>query len=92
MELRQFDIKFQPRTAIKAQALAGFVAEFTPRSHHICLGDLTGATEMGMESAAGSAQPLTQYAQPHPKIDWSNDEQEEANHAAPGKNSAANKN
>ena len=31
VELGQFDIKFQPRTAVKAQALADFVAEFTPK-------------------------------------------------------------
>ena len=63
----QYDIKFPPRTAIKVQALVDFVAEFTPRSHHIYPVDLTGATEMGMESAAGSAHTLNQDAQPHPK-------------------------
>ena len=29
IELSQFDIKYRPRTAIKAQALADFIAEFT---------------------------------------------------------------
>ena len=29
IELSQFDIKYLPRTAIKAQALADFIAEFT---------------------------------------------------------------
>ena len=29
IELSQFDIEFRPRTAIKAQALANFIAEFT---------------------------------------------------------------
>ena len=29
MELGEFDIEFIPRTAVKAQALADFVAEFT---------------------------------------------------------------
>ncbi|XP_075656168.1 uncharacterized protein LOC142626249 [Castanea sativa] len=29
IELRQFDIKYHPRTAIKAQALADFIAKFT---------------------------------------------------------------
>ena len=29
IELSQFDIEFHPRTAIKAQALADFIAEFT---------------------------------------------------------------
>ncbi|CAA0827440.1 Unknown protein, partial [Striga hermonthica] len=30
IELGQFDIHYQPRTAIKAQALSDFIAEFTP--------------------------------------------------------------
>ena len=30
VELSEFDIKYQPRKAIKAQALADFIAEFTP--------------------------------------------------------------
>ena len=29
VELSEFDIKYQPRHAIKAQALADFIAEFT---------------------------------------------------------------
>ena len=29
IQLSQFDIKYHPRTAIKAQALAYFIAEFT---------------------------------------------------------------
>ena len=29
MELSQFDVDYKPRTAIKAQALVDFVAEFT---------------------------------------------------------------
>ena len=29
VELNQFDIKYHPRTTIKAQVLADFVAEFT---------------------------------------------------------------
>ena len=32
VELSEFDIKYQPRNAIKAQALADFIAEFT-QSH-----------------------------------------------------------
>ncbi|XP_050264018.1 uncharacterized protein LOC126708230 [Quercus robur] len=31
VELSEFDIRYQPRHAIKAQALADFIAEFTPR-------------------------------------------------------------
>ena len=30
IELSEFDIRYQPRSAIKAQALADFIAEFTP--------------------------------------------------------------
>ena len=30
VELSEFDIKYQPRHAIKSQALADFIAEFTP--------------------------------------------------------------
>ena len=30
IELSEFDIKYQPRNTIKAQALADFIAEFTP--------------------------------------------------------------
>ena len=29
IQLSQFDIKYHPRTSIKAQALANFIAEFT---------------------------------------------------------------
>ena len=37
IELSEFDIKYQPRNAIKAQALVDFIVEFTP-GH----GDLDG--------------------------------------------------
>ena len=30
IELSEFDIRYQPRNTIKAQALANFIAEFTP--------------------------------------------------------------
>ena len=30
IELSEFDIRYQPRSAIKAQALADFIVEFTP--------------------------------------------------------------
>ena len=30
MELSEFDIRYQPRNAIKAQALTDFITEFTP--------------------------------------------------------------
>ena len=32
VELGQYDINYQPRTAIKAQVLADFIVEFTPQS------------------------------------------------------------
>ena len=35
IELSEFDVKYQPRNAIKAQALADFIVEFTP-----CQGNL----------------------------------------------------
>ena len=35
IELNEFDVKYQPRNAIKAQALGDFIAEFTP-----CQGNL----------------------------------------------------
>ena len=35
IELSEFDVKYQPRNAIKAQALADFIAKFTP-----CQGNL----------------------------------------------------
>ena len=41
IELSEFDIKYHTRNAIKAQALANFIAEFTP-SH----GDLDGVEEV----------------------------------------------
>ena len=37
VELSEFDIRYQPRHAIKAQALADFIAEFTPNC-----GDIEG--------------------------------------------------
>ena len=40
IELNEFDIKYQPRNAIKAQVVANFIAEFTP-SH----GDLDKVEE-----------------------------------------------
>ena len=73
VELGQFDIKFQPKTAIKAQSLADFVAEFTPGSHHICSVDLTDTTELGMEVDAGIAQPLVEGTQSDSKADQNKD-------------------
>ena len=35
VELSEFDIRYQPRHAIKAQALADFISEFTPNCHDV---------------------------------------------------------
>ncbi|XP_028051257.1 uncharacterized protein LOC114255915 [Camellia sinensis] len=67
MELAQFDIKFQPSTTIKAQALTDFVVKFMPRSHHVCPIDLTRATLRRREIAKGIVQPSKQDAQQHSK-------------------------
>ncbi|GMP24506.1 hypothetical protein CsSME_00001754 [Camellia sinensis var. sinensis] len=53
VELGQYDIKFQPRTAVKAQALADFVAEFAPGAHPVCPIDV---------ASADLAQPMAQIA------------------------------
>ena len=45
VELGQFDVKFQPRTAIKAQTLADFVAEFSPGTHPVCPVDIAEADD-----------------------------------------------
>ena len=39
IELSGFDIKYQPRGAIKAQALADFIAKFTPNHGDVDEGD-----------------------------------------------------
>ena len=36
IELSQFDVEYRPRTAIKAQALEDFIAEFTTPEDAIC--------------------------------------------------------
>ena len=41
VELSEFDIRYQPRNAIKAQALADFIVEFTPSN-----GDLDGMEDI----------------------------------------------
>ena len=40
IKLNQFDIEYRLRTAIKAQALAGFIAEFTSPEHEDIQGEL----------------------------------------------------
>ncbi|XP_075649992.1 uncharacterized protein LOC142620514 [Castanea sativa] len=37
VELSEFDVKYQPRSVINAQALANFIAEFTPRGIRVIL-------------------------------------------------------
>ncbi|XP_075640646.1 uncharacterized protein LOC142612435 [Castanea sativa] len=39
MELSEFDVRYQPRSAIKAQTLADFIAEFTPSQDELDEGD-----------------------------------------------------
>ena len=41
MELSEFDIRYQPKSTIKAQALADFIAEFTP--NHVDLDEVDEA-------------------------------------------------
>ncbi|XP_028094673.1 uncharacterized protein LOC114294718 [Camellia sinensis] len=71
VELGQYDIRFRPRTAVKAQALADFVAEFALGTHPICPIDLVGAdlaqpkvltTETSVGSHVGKGQSLTELA------------------------------
>ncbi|GMP69335.1 hypothetical protein CsSME_00028635 [Camellia sinensis var. sinensis] len=71
VELGQYDIRFRLRTAVKAQALADFVAEFAPRTHPVCPIDLVGAdlaqpkvlaTETSVGSRVGKGQSLTELA------------------------------
>ena len=35
VELGEFDIQYSPRTAIKAQVLADFISELTPKDHAV---------------------------------------------------------
>ena len=35
IELSEFDVRYQPRNAIKAQILADFIAEFTPSQEEL---------------------------------------------------------
>ena len=51
IELSQFDIEYLPRTAIKAQALADFIAEFTFPNEN----NLTNEDERWMIQTDGSS-------------------------------------
>ncbi|GMP98847.1 hypothetical protein CsSME_00046572 [Camellia sinensis var. sinensis] len=53
----QYAIKFQPQTAIKAQALADFVVEFAPGTHPVYPIDLAQAGEQTNVVSADLAQP-----------------------------------
>lgn len=57
IELGQFDVKFQPRTAIKAQTLADFVAEFSLGTHLVCPVDIAAADEEVNASPTEIQQP-----------------------------------
>ena len=48
IELCEFDIKYQPRHAIKAQALTNFIAEFTP-----CYDELRSGRRQEMDHSYG---------------------------------------
>ena len=48
IELSEFDIKYQPRHAIKAQALTNFIAEFTP-----CYDELRSGRRQEMDHSYG---------------------------------------
>ena len=52
IKLSEFDIKYQPRTAIKAQALANFIAEFTPSPN-----DLDEGMKLRHESSMWMGRP-----------------------------------
>ncbi|XP_028067777.1 uncharacterized protein LOC114270461 [Camellia sinensis] len=64
VELGQFDVQFQPRIVIKAQALADFVVEFSPGIHQVCPVDFTtvaeeaneDSTEIVLQSGVGNAE------------------------------------
>ncbi|XP_028053007.1 uncharacterized protein LOC114257443 [Camellia sinensis] len=73
VELGQYDIKFRPRTAIKAQALADFVVEFAPGTHPVCPVDLAGANlaqptvlaiKTSVSSKAGEGRRATALEKP----------------------------
>ena len=51
IELNQFNIEYHPRTAIKAQALVDFIAEFTLPDE----GNLTNEAEQWMVQNDGSS-------------------------------------
>ena len=51
IELSRFDIKYHPRTAIKAQALVDFISEFTPPDED----SLTNETEKWTVQTDGSS-------------------------------------
>ena len=52
IELNQFDIEYHPKIAIKAQALAHFIAEFTPPPDE---GNLTNEAERWTVQTNGSS-------------------------------------
>ncbi|XP_028068603.1 uncharacterized protein LOC114271192 [Camellia sinensis] len=88
VELGQYDIKFRPRTAIKAQALADFVAEFAPGMHPVCPIDLIDAdlaqpmvlatkTSVGSQVGKGtSTTELTKSGDDEPNQDKERDQNE----------------
>ncbi|XP_028072301.1 uncharacterized protein LOC114274538 [Camellia sinensis] len=69
VELGQYDIRFRPRTAVKAQALADFVAEFAPRTHPVCPIDLVGA-DLAQPKIHQPARDLLPLTSPWPFALW----------------------
>ena len=56
VELGEFDIKFMPRTTIKGQALADFMAEFTYPTKALGVGTDMSSTSVGHKK---DEEPLT---------------------------------
>ncbi|CAL8990953.1 unnamed protein product, partial [Prunus brigantina] len=57
IELSQYDLLYRPKAAIKAQALADFVAEFTPSAEKERLVNQKKESSKADETSAESSQP-----------------------------------
>ncbi|XP_028124420.1 uncharacterized protein LOC114321459 [Camellia sinensis] len=78
VELGQFDIKFQPITAIKAQALVDFMAEFAPGSHHVYPIDLTEAIERRGEREEETERNTASKDSPKSKVSRQSDSEDQS--------------
>ena len=68
VELGEFDIQYQPRTAIKAQALADFIAELTPKEEGSCkdtqaIPSIAQGSTPGAQAAPSGAQVVPSRVQ-----------------------------